>query len=302
VSEIRNIAFLGLGHMGRAVAGHLLNAAPHHLIVWNRTATAAAPLASLGAEAVSTPDAAVRTADVIFTMLHDDAALESVLFTQGALAAMPAGCVHVSLSTISVALAERLQHEHANRQQSLIGCPVFGRPGVAEQGKLWLAVGGPAAAIERVSHLLDRFSRGRSVVGNSAAQAHALKLGGNFLITAMIASLSEALTYAEANHLDPAQFLETINSALFQSQFYENYGKVMLHPPDEVAATVTLGEKDTRLFQEAAHAQGVVTPLADSFHAQLQAAIQAGAGDADWAAGYYKQVQRTSHTKTQPGK
>lgn len=288
-----NIAFLGLGLMGRAVARHLVQHGTT-VTVWNRTAAAAEPLTALGARAADTPAEAVRGAEVVLTMLHDDAALESVLFGQGALVAMAAGAVHVSLSTISVSLAKRLEAEHANRKQELVGSPVFGRPAIAEEGKLWLAVGGAADAIERVSALLDAFSRGRSVAGNRAFQAHALKLGGNFLITAMIASLSEALTYAEANELAPDAFLETVNSALFQSVFYANYGKVMLHPPEQVAASVELGEKDTRLFQQAAAEVGIATPLADAFHDRLAAAIAAGAGSADWAAGYYEQVRQQS--------
>jgi 3-hydroxyisobutyrate dehydrogenase-like beta-hydroxyacid dehydrogenase len=287
------IAFLGLGLMGRAVARHILQQG-HAITVWNRTASAAEPLAALGAEVAATPADATRDAEVVFTMLHDDAAVESVLFEQGSLKAMPADAIHVSLSTISVKLAKQLQTKHADRQHHMIGCPVFGRPAIAEEGKLWLAIAGPDAAIERVSALLDTFSRGRSVVGESPYLAHALKLGGNFLITAMIASLSEALTYAEGNALAPEAFLETVNAALFQSSFYANYGKVMLHPPDEAAATVTLGEKDTRLFQQAAAEAGVATPLADGFHKQLEATIAAGAGDADWAAGYYRQVREQS--------
>lgn len=287
------IAFLGLGLMGRAVARHILEQG-HMVTVWNRTAAAAEPLVAAGATLAPTPAAATREAEVVFTMLHDDAALESVLFDQGALAAMPVDAVHVSLSTISVPLAKRLQAEHADRQQHMVGCPVFGRPAIAEDGKLWLAIAGGEAAVERVSAVLDSFSRGRSIVGGAPFQAHALKLGGNFLITAMIASLSEALTYAEANELAPEAFLETVNSALFQSTFYANYGKVMLHPPEKAAATVTLGEKDTRLFQQAAADAGVATPLADGFHEQLQAAIAAGAGDEDWAAGYYRQVREQS--------
>ena len=115
-----------------------------------------------------------------------------------------------------------------------------------------------------------------------------MKLGGNFLITAMIASLSESMVFADAYGIAPALFLEAVNNALFQSQFYASYGKVMLNPPDEVAATISLGAKDTRLFREAAKDTATQTPLADIFQQQLKAATEAGLGEADWAAGYYE--------------
>ena len=300
------IAFLGLGKMGSAVA-RLLVEKGYEVAVWNRTASAAEPLAALGATAAETPAQAVQGVQTVFTMVHDDTALEGILFEQGAIAALAKDAVHVSLSTISVALAERLEREHAARQQGFIGSPVFGRPGVAAEGKLWLAVAGEPGVLLSITPVLEVFSRGMSVLGDRPSLAHAVKLGGNFLITAMIASLAEGVTYAEGCGVAPELFLETVNSALFQSAFYANYGKVMLHPPEEAAATVELGAKDTRLFREAAKEAATRTPLADIFQQQLNAAIQAGGGGEDWAAGYLKQVrseakglQTTGTARSQP--
>ncbi len=285
------IAFLGLGAMGSAVS-RLLVEKGYQVTVWNRTANAAEPLAKLGASVAQTPAEAVREADVVFTMVHDDAALENVLFAQGALEALRTEAVHVSLSTISVELAERLETEHAKRGQGFAASPVFGRPSVAAEGKLWLAVAGSEPVLEKVTPVLAVFSRGMTLVGDRPSRAQAVKLGGNFLITATIASLSESLTYAEAYGLEPQLFLELVNNALFQSPFYTNYGKTMLQPPETVAATVTLGQKDTRLFREAAKEVATRTPLADIFQQMLNAAIDSGKGGADWAAGYLEQVRQ----------
>jgi 3-hydroxyisobutyrate dehydrogenase-like beta-hydroxyacid dehydrogenase len=145
---------------------------------------------------------------------------------------------------------------------------------------------------------LNSFSRGITIVSENPSSAHALKLGGNFLITAMIASLSEALVFAEASGIEPALFLETVNSALFRSPFYEAYGKLMLHPPANPGGTVAIGEKDTRLFREAAQSAGVETPLGDSFAANWNRAIEAGMRDEDWAAGYYKLTRKLTATKS----
>lgn len=284
------IAFLGLGQMGSAIAKLLLDRG-YRLTVWNRTASAATSLQRAGAAVAATPALAVADAELVFTMVHDDTALESILFEQGALAAIPQGATHVSLSTISVALADRLDREHARHQQRFLASPVFGRPSVAAEGKLWLAIAGKDEVVTPLLPVLDTFSRGYTLVGDTPSAALAVKLGGNFLITAMIASLSEGMVFAGAHSVAPELYLEAMNSALFQSPFYASYGKVMLHPPEQPGATVSLGIKDTRLFREAAKQTGIRTPLADLFQQELHAAREAGLGESDWAAGYYQQVQ-----------
>lgn len=282
-----SIAFLGLGKMGTPIARHLLQRNPD-LTVWTRTASHADPLRQHGTKIAATPAEAVSHADVVFSMFLDDAAYESVFFQDKLFDALHRGAIHVCLSTLSVAMSRRLTSEHGARGQHFVAAPVFGRPHVAEAAKLWTAVGGAREPVERVRPLLESFSRGISVVSEHPWSAHALKLGGNFLITAMIAALTESFLFAEALEIEPEVFLETANSALFQSPFYELYGKIMLHPPETPGATMAVGEKDLRLFREAAQAGQVNTPLADLFMATFHRAFEAGMKDADWAGGYYR--------------
>jgi 3-hydroxyisobutyrate dehydrogenase-like beta-hydroxyacid dehydrogenase len=286
------IAFLGLGMMGSPVARHLIEA-KHELTVWSRTRAHAERLAKLGAKVAETPVDAVAGADVVFTMVFDDAALEEVLFRGNALKGMTPGTIHVSLSTISVALSDRLTVLHKTEKLTFVAVPVFGRPNVAEEGKLATVVGGEPKAVEKIRPLLETFSRSVTVVAEKPSAAHAVKLGGNFLITAMIASVSESLVFAEALGVEPRVFFETVNAALFRSPFYEAYGKVMLDPPEKPASTLALGEKDMRLFREAAEGAKVKTPLADEFEKRLSAGIEAGKQNEDWAAGYYKLTRET---------
>jgi 3-hydroxyisobutyrate dehydrogenase-like beta-hydroxyacid dehydrogenase len=289
------IAFLGLGKMGSAIARHLLKSGAD-VTVWNRTLSHAEALQGDGAKVAKTAVEAAAAGDVVFTMVIDDSALEEVLYEGQVLEKLRKGGIHVSLSTVSVELSRKLTEEHEKRGQQFVAAPVFGRPHIAEAGKLWVAAGGAKDAVEKVRPLLETFSRGITVVGEHPWSAHALKLGGNFLITAMIASLTEALVYAEAMAIAPATFLETVNNGLFQSPFYEMYGKIMLHPPEKPGGTIALGEKDMRLFREAAQSEHVKTPLADIFLANFHRAIEAGMKDADWAAGYL-QLQRGDSEK-----
>ena len=287
------VAFLGLGKMGTAIVRHLVKAG-HSLTVWNRTASHAEPLKALGAAVAGSPSEAVAHADVVSTMVIDDPALESLIFDSGVIKAMRPESIHISLSTISVSLSDRLTEAHRAAGTHFAAAPVFGRPNVAEEGRLWVVTAGEPAVIEKIRPLLESFSRGVTVVSTKPSAAHALKIGGNFLITAMIASVSESLVFAEALGIEPALFLETINNALFRSPFYEAYGKIMLNPPEVPGGTIALGEKDLRLFREAAASAGIKTQLADIFETNLQKAIEAGMKDRDWAGGYYQLVQGMS--------
>ena len=286
------IGFLGLGNMGMPMA-HCLIAAGHELSVWNRTEGRTEPLLREGAIQAGTPAEAELGADAIITMLFDDAANEEVFFgSHGLMDALTPGILHISCSTISVALSERLTAEHARRGVDFVAAPVFGRPTVAQEGRLWIVAAGADAAVERARPILQEFSRGITVVGKEPCQAHAVKLGGNFLISAMIHSLSEAFVFAEQQGVAPETFFEAVNSALFQSPFYSSYAKVILNPPKDAGAPMNLGAKDMRLFREAAAGRNTNVSLADNLAQIFAEAQKIGLGNEDWAVAQYRMAQR----------
>lgn len=291
------IGFLGLGKMGTPMALRLI-AAGHELAVWNRTEGRTDALAREGAIVAGTPAEAELGADAVITMLFDDHAHEEVLFgSNGLMDALTPATLHISCSTIGVALSERLTREHAKRGIPFVAAPVFGRPNVAEAGKLWIIAGGSSENIERARPILEPMSRGISVVGSEPWQAHAVKLGGNFLISTMLQSLSEAFVYAESQSVDPKAFFEAVNSALFQSPFYASYANVMLNPPENAGASIDLGAKDTRLLREAAAARNTRMALADNLAEIFDQARRAGLSKEDWAVGQYRMAQRRGVVK-----
>jgi len=289
------VAVLGLGKMGVPIAERLFNAG-HELTVWNRTPGRAEALAKRGARVAGSPADAVNGAEVVFSVVFDDKALEEVLFAGGALKAMTPGAIHVNLSTLGVACSERMTIAHRTERLTFVAAPVFGRPTVAAEGRLAIAVGGAPEAVAKVRPLLETFSRKVMVVSENPAAAHGLKLSGNFLMMAMIASLSEGVILGEALGIEPKVFLETVNEAAFQSPFYAAYSKIILNPPQPPGGTVALGEKDTRLFQEAAKEVKVKTPLADIFKATLDRAIDKGKKEEDWPATYYRLTRDSTWT------
>ncbi len=186
INNSMNIAFIGLGNMGSAMATNLIKAG-HTLSVYNRSKTRADALKPLGARVAATPGEAAAGAEVAITMLADDHALESVIFGKGSLLdSLPPNAIHVSMSTISVALSRRLAAAHAEHKQHYVSAPVFGRPEAAAAAKLFIVAAGPAAQIERCRPLFDAMGQKTFLAGDDASGANLMKLAGNFLITAVI--------------------------------------------------------------------------------------------------------------------
>ncbi len=279
-----NVGFVGLGALGLPIARNLLQT-PHPVTVFNRTAGRAEGLKAEGARVAESVAAASR-ADVVLTMLADDAAVEAVVFgANGMLGALPTGAVHVSLSTISTALSRRLAEAHGARGQQYVAAPVFGRPDAAAARRLVVVAAGPAEAVERAGPLLEAIGRKLFVIGAEPAAANALKLAGNFLIVAAIEALGETFALLRKSGLAPELYMEIVNDNLFQSPLLANYGAIMAAERFEPAGfKLRLGLKDVRLVLEAAEARGVPMPLAGLVKDRFDAAIAAGMGDLDWSA------------------
>jgi len=286
------IGFLGLGNMGTPMALRLI-AAGHELSVWNRSEGRTKPLIHEGAIAAGTPAEAELGGEAVITMLFDDEAYEQVVYgPNGLMDALSPGGLHISCSTISVSLSERLTQEYAKRGIDFVAAPVFGRPSVAPEGRLWVVAAGAEKAIDRARPLLEAFSRGITVVGDQPRQAHAVKLGGNFLLSAMIHSLSEAFVFAERQGIEPEAYFNAINDALFQSPFYAAYARIMLNPPDEIEDTIEMGAKDLRLLREAAASRQIRLSFADRMAEIFAEARRSGPPGQDWAVGQYRMAQR----------
>ena len=168
------IGFLGLGNMGTPMALRLL-AAGHELSVWNRSEERTKPLIHEGAIAAATPAEAELGSDAVITMLFDDAAYEEVLFGAHRLIdALSPGALHISCSSISVAFSERLTVDHASRGIDFVGAPVFGRPSLAQEGRLWVVAAGADKAVNRAASsargIFTRDNRGRQRAEASACR------------------------------------------------------------------------------------------------------------------------------------
>ncbi len=277
------LAFIGLGSMGKPMASQLL-AAGYSVTVHNRSQGKADGLAG-EVRVAGSPAEAAAGADIVMTMVADDAASEAVtLGPQGLLAALGEKSIHVSMSTISVALSRRLAEAHAKARRGYIAAPVFGRPDVAAAGNLRIVAAGPAELVDRCRPVLQNIGQQVTYLGEPAERANVFKLAGNFTIAAMLESLGEAMALVRKAGIPPAQFLEVINGGLFKSPVYENYGGMIVGERYEPAGfRLRLGLKDAGLVLAAAADAEVPMPVASVVHGNLLSGVARGKGDMDWS-------------------
>ncbi|MGZ3293411.1 MAG: NAD(P)-dependent oxidoreductase [Xanthobacteraceae bacterium] len=278
-----DIGFIGLGHMGQPMALRLLRSG-QRVTVYNRTRSKAEPLVAQGARLADNVAEACR-GEAIITMLPDDAAVEQIVFKEGGvLSALPAHAIHVSMSTISVALSDRLAGAHRKASQDYVAAPVFGRPDAAAAGKLFIVAAGPEAALTRCHPLFDAIGQKTLVLGERQSQANLVKLAGNFLIAANIECLGEAFALARKSGIDPHRFLEILTGTLFAAPIYHTYGGIIADEKYEpVGFKMSLALKDIRLALAVADAMMVPMPAASLVHDHYVAGVAQGEGDADWS-------------------
>jgi 3-hydroxyisobutyrate dehydrogenase-like beta-hydroxyacid dehydrogenase len=279
------VGFIGLGNMGAAIAANLVRAGLE-VTVWNRSAGKSQGLVELGAVLAPNPRAAAAGREAVLTMLADDAALDSVLSgTQGLLEGLRPGALHISMSTISVAAAERLASLHADRGQHLVSAPVFGRPEAAAAAKLFVVAGGRQSDVDGAMAVFESISQRVFHIGETPSAANLVKLCGNFMILATIETMAEAMALAERGGVAKKQLLEVMTGTLFDSPVYRNYGAALVEGRIRPAGfAAPLGLKDMRLVGQSAEALRVPMPVLNVLRDHLLQTIAAEGEDVDWSA------------------
>jgi 3-hydroxyisobutyrate dehydrogenase-like beta-hydroxyacid dehydrogenase len=275
------IGFIGLGHMGRPMAKKLI-AAGHQLTLYNRTPEKARSVA--GAKRAERPEDAAG-GEVVITMLAGDEAVEQIVLGEhGILGALAQGAIHLSMSTISVALSDRLAAAHAAHGQIYVAAPVLGRPEAAEQGQLFILAAGPEKAITRCDPLFGALGRQRFVIGDRPSQANLVKLSCNFMIAAMIESLGEAMALVRKGGVDAHRYIEILTGSLFAAPVFKTYGALIADEKFEPAGfPLAMGLKDVRLALAAADAEAVPMPFASLVHDHFLAGVAQGKQHLDWS-------------------
>src|SRR5947208_2978945 len=287
------IGFIGLGAMGVAMATNLLKAG-FGLRVYNRTAEKARTLLEQGALLARTPAEAAAPGGIVVTMVSDDRALEEVTRGANGLVERLGDGVHLSMSTIAPRTARRLADLHRERGGRYVGSPVFGKPEVAAQAKLWIVASGDAAARARVRPLQEAMGQRIFDFGDDPAAANVIKLAGNFLLGAAIEAMAEAFTLAQKHGVPRQQTCDFFTQTLFDCFVYRGYGELIASEHYQpVGARPSLIRKDYRLILDTA-AEGLIPmPLANLIHERLTATVAKGREDVDWA-GFAREISESA--------
>jgi 3-hydroxyisobutyrate dehydrogenase-like beta-hydroxyacid dehydrogenase len=278
------IGFIGLGHMGRGMAGSLIRAG-HQVTVFNRTPGKSAALEGAGAK-VAAGIREVCDAEVVFTMLSNDDAVQQVAFSAGGiLDSLPRGATHVSSSTISIELSDRLTLAHAEAGQLYVAATVLGRPNLAAQGQLFVIAAGASQAMDKVAPLLDAIGRQTTRFGARPSNANIVKLSVNFLFAAVMESLGEAVALIAKGGIDKAAYVDFLTTTMFNAPAYKTYGELAVSDaPAPVGFAAPLGFKDIRLALSAGERLNVPMPLLSLLHDRFVELMASGGEHMDWSA------------------
>jgi 3-hydroxyisobutyrate dehydrogenase-like beta-hydroxyacid dehydrogenase len=278
------LGFIGLGHMGHAMAGRLLQAG-HDVTVYNRTPEKAQALRTKGAKVASSVSEACQ-GDAVITMVSDDAAIENLVFGEaGILRHLPRGAIHVSSSTIDAPVVRRLAEAHAGAGQGFVAAPVLGRPQAAESGQLFVLVAGARAAIDTVGPVFDAIGQRTFIVSDRPELALVVKLSCNFLVASVMEAVGEAMALVGKAGVHRERFLEIVTSTLFDAPVYRTYGELIAQRRFEPAQfAAPLGAKDIRLALATANDLRVPMPLASLLHDRFLALLAQDGDRLDWSA------------------
>jgi 3-hydroxyisobutyrate dehydrogenase-like beta-hydroxyacid dehydrogenase len=266
------------------MAANLL-AAGHALTVYNRTPAKADILVARGARLAKTPADAAQ-GEIVVTMLADDHAIEQVVFGEhGILEGLAPSAIHLSMSTISTTLADRLDNAHRENAQELVSAPVFGRPDAVVAAKLFIVPAGRPEPVATCVPLFQAIGQRNFVVGERAPMANLVKITGNFLIASVIEAMSKFMALVGKGGVDRALFVDVLVNTLFGAPVYKTYGALIAEEHfDPAGFKAELGLKDVGLALKAAQELKAPMPLASLIADRLLTLIASGDASLDWSA------------------
>jgi 3-hydroxyisobutyrate dehydrogenase-like beta-hydroxyacid dehydrogenase len=283
-----SIGFIGLGHMGSAMAAHLA-AGGRAVIGYLRQPERNAEIQALGIKPTNKL-ADLFDCDIVITMLPDDAAAHEIVFggsspaRAGLASGLKPGALHLSMSTISPAMSSSIAAEHARRGQNYVAAPVFGNPDAAKARELFIIAAGQSDQIDRCRPIFDLVGQRTFLIGSNPASANLVKLAGNAMTATSLEVLGEVLALLRKRGVEPEKFIDVMTSTMFDSHVHKIYGAKMLHERYAPGFAFPLALKDVRLVLSEADAASVPMPSVGVVHDRLIAGVARGHAGLDWSA------------------
>jgi 2-hydroxy-3-oxopropionate reductase len=291
---VATIGFIGLGVMGAPMARNLL-AAGFEVIAWNRSPAPLEALVEAGARPAAGPAAVAAEADVLITILSDDAAVREVLGgPDGAIAAAREGALVIDMSTVSPALARELAAEAGGRGVAFLDAPVSGGDVGAREGTLSIMVGGGAAEVERARPVFEVLGSRVTHVGDAGA-GQVAKACNQVLVAVIFGGLAEALVLGSKLGVDPEAILDAIGGGMAANRIMEVRRDNFLRHDFAPGFKVDLHHKDLEIALGASGEVDAPLPLTAEVQQMFRQLRAAGHGEEDDSALLRVAEQRASH-------
>ncbi|MFC3703558.1 2-hydroxy-3-oxopropionate reductase [Devosia honganensis] len=273
------IAFIGLGVMGRPMAGHLL-AAKHELFV-HRIKAVSQHLVDAGAQPVSSPREAAAAAEVVILMLPDTPDVATVLFGKDGVAeGVRAGTLVIDMSSISPVATKDFAAWLAEKGVDYLDAPVSGGEVGAKNAALTIMVGGSEAGFEKALPLFQLMGKNINRVGG-VGDGQTAKVANQIIVGLTIEAVAEALLFAKKAGADPAKVREALMGGFASSRILELHGERMVSRSFDPGFRIRLHRKDLSLALDAARALDVALPNTAGTMQLMNAALALGDGDKD---------------------
>ncbi|HEU4782426.1 MAG TPA: NAD(P)-dependent oxidoreductase [Ktedonobacterales bacterium] len=275
------LGFIGLGAMGGRVTKRLLDAG-YEVVGFNRTPAKAQWLLAVGMRWANTPRDVAESAEIIFTMVTNTDALETVVQgPNGVLAGLRPGKIYIDMSTVSPSKSRELADQVAARGARMLDTPVSGSPITLEQGQLSMMVGGDRETFERVRPVLEAIAPTVNYVGANG-QAVLMKIAVNLNLQVQIMAFSEALLLAEKGGIPRATALKVLLDSVIASPSLKYRTPFILNEPDEAWFNVNMMQKDMLLALEMGRQFDVPLPTVAVSNEFLTSARAMGLADHDF--------------------
>ena len=285
---VGEIGFVGLGHMGTAMAANLA-ASGRRVIAYVRRSDQIGRLEALGLRP-TTDIGDLLDCKLVISMLPDDDAVREIVLGRrdigldGLAAGLMPGAIHLSMGTISTAAASLLASEHARNGQGYVAAPVFGNPDAAKARQLFIIAAGRSADVARCQPILDNLGQRTFVVGADPQDANLVKLLGNMMSATALEMLGEVVAVVRKRGLDPQPFVDIMTATLFGGPAHKIYGDKIAKQTYAPGFVLPLVLKDVRLALAEAEKAGVPMPSVGVVRDRLITGIARGYGDLDWTA------------------
>jgi 3-hydroxyisobutyrate dehydrogenase-like beta-hydroxyacid dehydrogenase len=278
-----NLGYVGLGVMGGRMADRLMTKG-HAVTGNNRTKPKAQWLIDKGMKWADTPRAVAESSDVVFSMVTDSAALESIAYgPDGIVAGLGPGKILIDMSTVSPAASRALAEKVRAKGADMVDSPVSGSVITLEQGKLTMMVGGRSETFEKVKPLLLDIGMKATHVGDNGL-AVSMKIATNLSLVVQMLAFSEAVLLAEKSGIPRKTAVEVLTNSVIASPMVQYRGPMVLQMPDEAWFDMKMMQKDASLALEMGRRLAVPLPTTSIANEFLTAARGMGLTEKDFAA------------------